>query len=126
LPVSRKGRWLACCIYFTVWTVLLLIPGRIIETIPGGETLETLKFVIAKTIHVFAYGGMAILFGWLQLPARFRWILVFLLMTHSTLTELAQRYVIPGRTGELRDVGINTLGIAAGLLLSWKWWVKRD
>jgi len=69
---------------------------------------------------------MAVLCGWLHLSARFRWIMIYFLMGHATLTEILQKYVIPGRSGLLEDVAIDQAGITIGLVLSWNWWIQKD
>ena len=118
----RRGIfWL---VYLAVWTVLLLMP------IPGGALsglpwLAGWKFTFAKTLHVTAYAVLAMLGGWMRVPCRFRWLLLFLIMVHGTGTELLQLN-IPTRTGDVRDVGLDNLGVALGLLLTWKWWASPD
>src|SRR4051794_36984890 len=100
-------RWLIWGFYLTLWTIALLLPGGS-ENWPGPEIDEVRKHIIAKSMHVSAYAGLAILSGWLGVPARFRFLLVFLMMAHGTVTELLQLH-IQGRTGALRDVGFNNL-----------------
>jgi hypothetical protein len=109
--------WLA---YFALWTGGLLLP----MPSDGAGTLPWLtpyKVVVAKSLHVAAYAGLAVLGGWLRLPCRFRWVLLFVIMVHAPATELLQTR-IEGRTGTLKDVGLDHLGIGLGLLVSWKWW----
>ena len=67
---------------------------------------------------------LAILTGWLRAPVTQRFLLMFLLMAHATVTELIQEatFEVAGRSGELHDVGFDHLGIALGVMLSWKWW----
>ncbi len=57
----------------------------------------------------------------LRVPCRFRWMLLFVIMVHAPATELLQQFV-EGRTGMLSDVGLDHLGIALGLLLTWQRW----
>ena len=123
--MDRKARWLLWGIYVVLWTTLLLMPARTIDNLPGVDLFEARRYLIAKTLHVTAYAVMTILCGWLHVSARWRWLLVFFVMGHATLTEHLQEFV-PGRTGGLHDVGFDNIGIAIGLLLSWNWWVRRD
>ena len=122
--MERKARWLWWGAYVVLWTTLLLMPGRAIHDLSDVDLFEGRRYLIAKIVHVTAYAVMAILCGWLCVPAHWRWLLVFFLMGHATLTEHIQEHV-PGRTGELHDVGFDNIGIAVGLLLSWKWWIRR-
>lgn len=124
--MARTGRWLLWSIYVTLWTVSLLVPRQVVNSaLPSLELEEGLRLMIAKSIHAAAYAVLAILCAWLRLEARFRFLLVFFLMGHATLTEILQQY-IEGRTGTLLDVAINDLGILAGIVLSWSWWVQKD
>jgi len=113
-------RGLVWSVYFAVWTYGLLMPMP-----PGSSAgwtwLAPFKFGLAKPLHVVAYAGLAGLSGWLRAPCRFRWIVLFIIMAHATVTELLQLQV-EGRTGTLQDVGLDHLGIGLGLLITWKWW----
>jgi hypothetical protein len=117
-------RWLIWLLFFATWTIALLVP------IPSGVGtgsgwVATHQFVIGKTLHVTAYAVLAMLTGNLRVPCRFRWILLFLIMAHATATELLQQ-LVETRTGALSDVGLDHLGIALGLLLTWKLWSDRS
>jgi VanZ family protein len=107
-------------VFFVAWTVALLVP------IPSGagagrHWLAEHKFYLAKGLHVTAYAVLAVLSAGLRLPCRFRWIILFVIMVHATVTELLQQFV-ETRTGLLSDVGLDHLGIALGLLVTWKRW----
>ena len=123
--MGRRGRVLIWIGYLALWTLALLLPAHLIDTLPGIEILEGRRFWVAKGLHVTAYAILAILSGWLRLPARFRLVLVFLLMGHPTVTELMQQ-LVPGRTGSLRDVALDQIGVTLGLLLSWNWWAQPE
>jgi VanZ family protein len=116
-------RWLVWGVYVLLLTTALVLPGEAVNQWPGGISPGR-KFLIAKTGHVCAYALMTILSGWLRVPVRFRLPLLFFLMAHAALTELIQLHV-SNRTGTVDDVVLDHLGIAAGLLVSWKWW-SRD
>jgi VanZ family protein len=124
--VGRKLRWLLWSGYAALWTTLLVLPSSTVELLPGRDIVGDRKYLVVKTVHVAAYAVMTILSGALQVPARWRWVLVFVLMGHGTLTEIIQKYCVSGRTGELEDVAFDNIGILIGLLLSWSWWVKKD
>jgi VanZ family protein len=120
----RRSPWgwrgVVWLVYFAAWTYALVTP---IPPDPsaGLKVLASYKLLIAKTLHVVAYAVLAGLSGWLRVPCRFRWILLFVIMAHAPATELIQLQV-EGRSGELLDVGWDHLGIGLGLLLTWKWW----
>jgi VanZ family protein len=124
--MGRNVRWLVCGSYVVLWTMALLLPLSAIEKLPPTQVLLSHRVLIAKSLHVAAYALMTILCGWLHVPARFRWLVVFFLMGHATFTEIMQFYYIPGRIGILQDVAIDQVGVTIGLLLTWNWWVKKD
>jgi VanZ family protein len=114
--VKRLFLWF---IFLLGWTVLLVIPQ------PGSFVPEGWKYILAKTLHFSAYASLAVLSGWLQVPVRFRLLLLFFIMAHCTITEVVQTK-IEGRNGSPLDVAIDNLGVLVGLLLSWKLWSKPD
>jgi hypothetical protein len=117
-PWRRRGViWL---VYIIVWTIGLLMPME-----PTTGQAVTPRYIAAKILHVTAYAGLAALSGWLHVPCRWRWLLLFVIMAHAPATELLQLN-IQGRTGKLLDVGFDHLGIGLGLLLTWRWWSAPD
>ena len=123
--MARTRRWLLWALFAGVWTTFLLLPAHAIEGLPGHEIIHGRKYLVAKSLHVIGYVVLTVLSGWLLVPARFRWLLVFFVMAHATGTELLQQ-VVPGRTGDLRDVGFNQLGVLLGLVITWKWWIEGE
>lgn len=121
---SRTWRWLLWAALLACWTVLLLVPEPPSPSGSLGEFIAGRKFLISKTIHVTAYAFFGILTAWLHAPARYRWLLVYLLMAHAGLTELIQLN-FSSRSGSLRDMALNFLGIFLGILASWKWWTEE-
>jgi VanZ family protein len=125
--MDRRTRWLVWGVYVVLWTALLVMPAGAINRLSPPEILLGSKYLIAKSLHVTAYAVMALLCGWLHISSRFRWLLIFFLMGHATLTEMIQFHVPElRRSGELNDVAFDQFGITLGLLLSWSWWVKKD
>lgn len=108
-----------------VWTVALLIP------IPSDYPLEIesyridLKLALGKTLHLGVYALLTMLTGLLKVNPRYRWLLMFFLMAHASFTEFLQS-LGTSRTGQLTDVLLNHLGIALGMLISWRWWTATD
>jgi VanZ family protein len=116
-------RWLLWLTFIAAWTTALLLPNPT-STLTLGS-VQTAPRGVGKVIHVLAYAILTILAGWLHVPARFRWLGLFFIMAHAPATELLQDFV-PPRTGRLGDVGLDHLGVAIGLVLSWKWWTAAD
>jgi VanZ family protein len=119
--LSSRARFLIWLTYALCWTVALVAPIR--DQTPWVVTSVDidLKYVLAKTAHVIGYALFAGLTGWLGVGRRIRWLMMFVLMSHATVTELIQEFV-PGRHGSLYDVAFDHAGVALGLLLTWKWW----
>jgi VanZ family protein len=120
---SRRTRWLIWAVFTFLWTAALLFPTSSVLRLDDSETEVTRRMIVGKTLHVVAYAALAFLSGWVQSPPRYRWLLMFFLMAHPALTELGQS-AVPGRSGQLTDVLLDQAGIAVGVALSWRWWVK--
>jgi hypothetical protein len=123
-----RWRWWIWGLGMTLWTVALLYPEVPPVGLENTEELLTIRAFIGKTVHVSAYVVLTCLTGWLRAPARYRWLLLFVLMAHATATELGQWGMetmgISARHGQLKDVAFDDLGILIGLLLTWRWWTE--
>jgi VanZ family protein len=112
----RWGLWVLC---LAIWTVLLLRPepahfnSKVIAPI---TTLPVTKFV-----HVGVYAFLTALGGTLSMVRR-QWLLLGVLLFHAMITEYLQTFV-ESRSGKWSDVGLNLLGMALGLALSWRCWI---
>src|SRR5262245_43301237 len=115
-PWIRWSVWVAAVATLTV-ALLTSEPARV-----AGATLPPdTNFLASKTVHVLSYLILALLTAWLPLlPVRRRWLLGFL-VAHAFLTELLQHFV-PGRTGSLRDACLDVVGLALGVVLTWRCW----
>lgn len=119
------GRWYLWLTYLLLWTAALLAPIPQ-HSFTAHEILHfTLKFILSKSLHIAAYAGLAMLSGWLGVQPRWRWLLMFVIMVHASLTELGQTALV-ARSGQLLDVVFDHVGIALGLLWSWKWWLAPE
>jgi VanZ family protein len=104
--------FLAWIVLLAAWTVGLLsagAPGLISSLLPPGTS-----FYVSKTTHVAAYAFLAALVCWLSPRWAGRVALWLALLGHGALTEYLQQFV-PGRTGQLADVGLDALGVLLGL-----------
>jgi VanZ family protein len=120
-----RWRWCIWSGFALAWTAALLAP------IPSGGSWDTLtdltmrwKFIAAKCLHVSAYAFWSVLSAWLRVPARYRFLLVFCMMAHATLTEVLQFMLTDfiGRNGNLMDVALDQVGIMLGVVVAWRWW----
>jgi VanZ family protein len=116
-------RWLVWGVYVLLFTTALVLPAGAVNQW-GGSISPSNKYLIAKAGHFCAYALMTILTGWLGVPIRFRLVLLFFLMAHAGVSEWIQLH-FSNRTGMVDDVVLDHLGIAAGLIVSWKWWSKK-
>jgi VanZ family protein len=119
---ALRSRRLIWFVYLGLWSVALLVP--IPAGISEGLNVEVgdvdLRFLVAKTLHVTAYAGLAMLSGWLRVPCRYRWLLMLLMAAHAAGTEFIQQFVERGSS--VRDVVLDLIGVTLGCLLTWKWW----
>lgn len=97
-----------------------------------GDSVETLHTIVRKSAHFIAY----LLLGILALNALqksgaggFRsYAYAFLIAAAYAMSDEFHQLFIPGRSGEIRDVGIDSAGAATGLLLFWlirKWFFSK-
>lgn len=131
LPLSivpfflRLAFWLA----LAVWSWLLVKPQPFPELSRQlSDWNELLPFLAAKSLHMTGYATLAVLAaaGW---SARWRRWMVLLVVAHGPLSELAQYlgnlWLNTGRTGCVRDVIVDWVGVSAGLGI-WlgvrRWW----
>jgi VanZ family protein len=121
-------RWLIWAGFVVAWSIALEIPIKDTSELPGGEFIMSNRTLVTKSIHVCIYAVMTALSAWVPMPARYRWLMMFFLMIHATGSELLQDALKSHfhRTGELRDVGFDNLGILIGVIVSWKWWTRPD
>jgi hypothetical protein len=115
-----SGWWrpLAWWLCVALWTIGLL------STTPAHVNRQlfptSVGFSVSKTVHVAVYAFLCTLIPFLGVR---RWPLLVFLSLHACATEYVQQWV-PERTGSLRDVGLDHLGLLLGLTLSWRWWLR--
>lgn len=123
----HRWRWWIWAGSTVVWAAMLILPVPQADFLELGDLRINLKFIIAKTLHVSMYAVLTAWAGWLAAPMRYRFMLIFFLMVHATLTEVVQRAMQAwGRNGSLQDVAWDHLGIAIGIAVSWRWWIRND
>jgi VanZ family protein len=123
-PRSARPRlrpWLVWLGFAALWTTALLVP---VPTQALGVS-AAFHFPIAKTVHVLAYATFTVLAGRVGVPARLRWLPLFVVMAHAPASELLQGLTAT-RHPSLADVAIDHAGVALGLLVSWGRWSAPD
>ncbi len=121
LDVPARWRWMIWATTLTLWTAALVTPFAVQA---GHEVLpEDTHYPVSKLLHLAVYAGLVLLTAWLPASRRLRPWLLALLLAHGPLTEFVQCYV-PLRFGSLADVGLDSLGIVVGLLLTRPWWLE--
>ncbi len=123
LPISLAcrpaWRWAAWMAYVLSWTLALLTSAPVRM---GARILSTSSlFYTAKTLHVAAYAGWAVLTAFMPVPRRLRLPLLGVLSVHALASEYLQQFV-PGRHPSWRDVGLDHVGIFLGATAAWKMW----
>ena len=98
-----------------IWTFLLLDPNPIP---PLLQPEPSLRYLLAKTLHVCGYGWCTLLGLWFWRSLTWRIVFSGVMVWHGIATEIIQSY-IPTRTGSEKDVGFDTLGITLACLVTW-------
>jgi VanZ family protein len=121
IDMANGWRWLMWSVFVVVWTAALLTTEPV--HVAHAVLAPSFIFPTAKLLHVSSYSLLAILSGWLFVPFPWRWLMLVFMSLHAFGTEFLQQFV-PERGPSLWDVGIDHVGIAIGLVLSCKWWLK--
>jgi VanZ family protein len=103
--------------FLGLWTWELLAENPVPESVSRAIPDEW-KFWLAKCLHVAAYAFLTVLAGLLPVPRTFFWLVIAGLVLHGVGSELGQTFV-PGRTGSIRDVLLDWVGIGLGLSVLW-------
>jgi len=85
------------------------------ESVTRGLSLDA-TFLLAKMLHAGVYAFLTVLAGLLPVRRRYFWLTVAMLALHAIGTEIGQTFV-RNRSGSVRDVLIDWLGIGLGLLV---------
>ncbi|MDY3552063.1 VanZ family protein [Gemmata sp. JC717] len=107
--------------FLALWTWKLLEPSPVPEAL-AAELDGDWRFFLAKSLHGGAYAFLTVLVFALPVTRYWHWFLVGLLALHGVATEIGQTFV-PNRTGTLRDVIIDWIGVAFGVLICY--WARR-
>ncbi len=119
LSMMRHWRWPLWLLCVALWTAALLRKEP--QEFNRRVVVPAIRLPVSKFLHVGAYAFLTAFAGILPMKRR-RWLLLVFLSVHAMATEYLQTFV-PMRTGSWRDVGLNHLGIALGLALTWRCWI---
>jgi len=128
-PLSPTGRWkswlffhaFVLLFFISLWTWKLLEPHPVPEDLRAELDWAGLSFIAAKSLHAVGYAFLTVLAATLPVPQRWRYVLIGLLVLHGVATEIGQYVMDVGRTGQVKDVLIDWVGITAGVGLVWAW-----
>lgn len=116
-----KIAWrVACLVWFVSLSVLtwkLLDPNPIPK---GMEPPIDLAYILAKSFHVCCYAYVTALGLWLSSSPKWRLGYIAFMVWHAIGTEIAQSY-IPTRSGSVKDVAFDYLGITMGFFVIRFW-----
>ena len=125
-PAARTLHAVTFAVLLAYWTYMLLKRNPVPESLlPEFSWFDKgmLYFLLSKALHLGSYAFMAVLGGSLAPPGRRRTLVFGLLVLHGAATEFGQwignEYFDTNRHGCVRDVLIDTTGIALGA------WVLR-
>ena len=85
--------------------------------------VESVQFLVRKAAHFFVYTVLGILLYWDFIPScgsvrkKVGW--VWAAGTAYAVSDEIHQLFVPGRSGQVRDVLLDSVGVAAGILLSW-------
>ncbi|MFO0851501.1 MAG: VanZ family protein [Gemmataceae bacterium] len=103
--------------FLALWTYELLAENPVPESVSRAIPNEW-KFWLAKGLHVVGYAFLTVLAWLLPVPRLVYWLVIALLLLHGIATEVGQTFVA-GRTGSVRDVLLDWVGVGLGLLVVW-------
>ena len=114
--------WLPVLIYLIVIFLFSDHPTVTVTTIDWGD------FFFKKTVHFFEYAFLFILFyrafRTLSIPFLKIVILSFVFTILYAISDELHQVFIPGRTGTLRDVLIDSAGVTSAFIYIWKYLPK--
>ncbi len=114
----RSITWVVFAVGVLIWTWLLLTKSPMPDWVMKSWS-EVVLFYLAKTSHFTGYFILTFLATLAAPRNKSGWVLGGMLL-HAALSEVGQFYGAKwfgtGRTGSLRDVGLDLLGILLGLL----------
>lgn len=112
--------WLAWTSFLVLVTWALLSPQP--PKVGAAVLPSSMTFGVSKAIHLGVYFTLAVTIVYLPASLFLRRGVWTLLAIHAGATEYLQQFV-EGRSGSIRDVGINLTGLILGMVLAR--WLSR-
>ena len=113
--VSTESSKLSGGLTHKILEVLHMLDGKTIEQ---QEVIET---IIRKLAHFFLYtlGGILILvhINLYKITDKRKVIISWIIGTAYAITDELHQLFVPGRSGEIRDVFIDSLGVIIGIII---------
>ncbi|MFO0929787.1 MAG: VanZ family protein [Gemmataceae bacterium] len=117
---ATRGGW-----WWAAWlaTLAVFTYGLVMPMPPSDAPLlpPEVQFVVQKGVHVGGYALLAALTACLPASRAVRLALLAFLAVHACGTEVAQSFT-ETRTGSVRDVGIDLVGVTLGTALTRRRW----
>jgi VanZ family protein len=101
--------WLPAFLYCAIIFYLSSISNAEISSDPSTD------FISRKLVHFFVFGVLSLLF---LLPTKNYYLASLLAIVYAILDEYHQTFV-PGRSGEIRDIIIDSSGVIIFMLITW-------
>lgn len=118
--------WMGCIFYLShqpgsesselssnIVIVILSVVGNII---PFDIDVSIFHTMIRKSAHFFAYFILGMLFYWALERMKVRWLYALLFSFLYAVSDEIHQLFIPGRSGEFRDVFIDSCGALVGIV----------
>ncbi len=103
-----------------------LIVNAIETLFPDTKNIEFLVTIVRKTAHFFEYALLGFLTArGFKLSKKTPWLAILACAIYASTDEFHQT-IIPGRSGELKDVLLDTAGATFGVTLYWLFHRKKD
>jgi VanZ family protein len=121
---KRHLKWPAY-VWLLITTILLTLPG---STLPSEKWLSDIEF--DKIVHIGLFGVMVVLWCRAFSDIKEKKIGLFILIAicsflFGILMEFVQKYFIPGRSYDIMDILADGAGSIAGLVTSFKLYIKK-
>lgn len=79
----------------------------------GQQSVPWVNYFFRKAMHLMSFGGLAVLLS--LILKRRRYLLPWLIVTIYAATDEVHQLYVPGRSGSIKDVLLDSFGAACGL-----------